>query len=138
MLRRIRGAATALLPAVLGLSLFTPAPASAEVVTAGNLTAYFNYPTPNGAYDTTISDGAAGLIDLADSGTIRMGMFWLNSATIQDKLIAAQARGVTVKVVVEGRVMAMQKANGSSLIGDGRRLDQPLTAAPLSFSRAAV
>ncbi|MFJ5219238.1 phosphatidylserine/phosphatidylglycerophosphate/cardiolipin synthase family protein [Streptomyces sp. NPDC088354] len=118
MLRRIRGAATALLPAVLGLSLFTPAPASAEVVTAGNLTAYFNYPTPNGAYDTTISDGAAGLIDLADSGTIRMGMFWLNSATIQDKLIAAQARGITVKVVVEGSVSGALSNFASRLTGN--------------------
>ncbi|HZG04480.1 MAG TPA: phospholipase D-like domain-containing protein [Streptomyces sp.] len=120
MYRRIRRAAATLVPAVLGLTLLAPAPASAEVVTSGKITAYFNYPTPTGPYDYSVSDGAAELIDLADSGTIRMGMFWLNSATIKDKLIAAQARGVTVKVVVEGSVSGSLSDFAAQLTGDSQ------------------
>ncbi|WP_405436554.1 hypothetical protein OG373_06305 [Streptomyces avidinii] len=98
----IRRALAVVAPAAVALSLLTPSVAQAETVASGPYTAVFNYPTVNGPDDFSISSHLNGLIDLADSGTLYMSMFWLNNSTgIQDRLLAAQARGVTLKISVE-------------------------------------
>ncbi|MFD7546821.1 phosphatidylserine/phosphatidylglycerophosphate/cardiolipin synthase family protein [Streptomyces sp. NPDC059816] len=103
MRRRTSRSLVALATATLGVTLLTPTAAQAEEVTTGNYTATFNYTKPNGSNDTSISTGLGTLIDLAKPGsTLYMSMYWLSDANgIEAKLLAAHARNVTVKVVIE-------------------------------------
>lgn len=102
--RQIRWAAALAVPLALGATLLAPTTtAQAETVVSGNYTSVFNYPKPTGAYDYSISTGAGELIDLAaPDSTLYMGMYWFSSATLREKLAAAQTRGVTLRIVAEG------------------------------------
>lgn len=115
----MRRALAVVAPVAVALSLLTPSAAQAETVPSGPYTSVFNYPTVNGTYDFSISNHLNGLIDLADSGTLYMSMFWLNNSTgTQDKLLAAQSRGVTLKISVEKSVSGSLDAFASQLTGN--------------------
>lgn len=115
----IRRALAVVAPAAVALSLLTPSAAQAETVPSGPYTAVFNYPTVNGTYDYSISSHLNGLIDLADSGTLYMSMYLFDNSTgIQDKLLAAQARGVTLKISVEKSVSGSLDTFASKLTGN--------------------
>ncbi|WP_328845288.1 phospholipase D-like domain-containing protein [Streptomyces sp. NBC_00258] len=102
--RQIRWTAALTVPLALGATLLAPTTAAqAETVVSGNYTSVFNYPRPTSAYDFSISTGAGELIDLAaPDSTLYMGMYWFSSATLREKLAAAQTRGVTLRIVAEG------------------------------------
>ncbi len=93
----------ALTTAALGFTLLTPTAAQAEETVLGNYTTVFNYTKPTGPSDTAISTNLGALIDRAKPGsTLYMSMYWLNDPNgIEAKLLAAHARNVTVKVVIE-------------------------------------
>ncbi|MET9568663.1 phospholipase D-like domain-containing protein [Streptomyces virginiae] len=102
----------------MALSLLAPSAARAETVPSGPYASVFNYPTVNGTYDFSISSDLNRLIDLADSGTLYMSMFLLNNSTgIQDRLLAAQARGVTLKIAVEQAASGSLDAFAANLTG---------------------
>ncbi|MFE9775920.1 phosphatidylserine/phosphatidylglycerophosphate/cardiolipin synthase family protein [Streptomyces sp. NPDC005931] len=105
MRRRIRLAGSLAVPALLGLSLLTPTTAAAADVTSGDYKAVFNYTKPGSTtLDHAVLNDLAGLIDrAAPDSTIYMGMFWFGLPELKTKMLAAQDRGVTLRMVSEKR-----------------------------------
>ncbi|SCK35686.1 MULTISPECIES: phospholipase D-like domain-containing protein [unclassified Streptomyces] len=118
MRRRISRGLAAVATTALGFTLLSPATAQAEEVVSGNYTSVFNYSTPNGPYDNFVSNGIGSLIDLADSGTLYLSMYLFGDAGIQNKLLAAQARGVTLKMVTESGGFSDQAGLVAGLTGN--------------------
>ncbi len=105
MRRRIRLAGSLALPALLGLSLLAPTTAQAADVTSGDYKAVFNYTKPGSTtLDHSILNDLAGLVDRAAPGsTVYMGMYWFGLAELKAKMLEAQDRGVTLRMVSEKR-----------------------------------
>ncbi|MFI0507142.1 phosphatidylserine/phosphatidylglycerophosphate/cardiolipin synthase family protein [Streptomyces albogriseolus] len=105
MRRRIRLAGSLAVPALLGLSLLAPTTAQAADVTSGDYKAVFNYTKPGSTtLDHSILNDLAGLIDRAAPGsTVYMGMYWFGLAELKAKMLDAQDRGVTLRMVSEKR-----------------------------------
>ncbi|MEV5398908.1 hypothetical protein AB0N26_22400 [Streptomyces cellulosae] len=105
MRRRIRVAGSLAVPALLGLSLLAPTTAQAADVTSGDYKAVFNYTKPGSTtLDHSILNDLAGLVDRAAPGsTVYMGMYWFGLAELKAKILEAQDRGVTLRMVSEKR-----------------------------------
>ncbi len=105
MRRRIRLACSLAVPALLGLSLVAPTTAQAADVTSGDYKAVFNYTKPGSTtLDHSILNDLAGLVDHAAPGsTVYMGMYWFGLEELKAKMLEAQDRGVTLRMVSEKR-----------------------------------
>ncbi|GGS97933.1 phosphatidylserine/phosphatidylglycerophosphate/cardiolipin synthase family protein [Nonomuraea spiralis] len=80
------------------LGMITPAQAATP-----ELSAHFSVPSVDGTLDGSLLTRLLGLIDLAESGsTLRVATYVLELRVVKDKLVAAHARGVDVRVVSEG------------------------------------